>query len=259
MTNTASSSFPSHRRILPWLISRQRAVVLLTLFVLVTDLLFIALHTEAALRGSPNALLFIDFDRGYAEVFQYVKFLYILFLITILSVECRSWVFTAWLPPYAYLLADDAFQIHERYGARLVELLSLQPRFGLRAQDFGELITSTIAAGISLILLITAYIFADKEERWTFRRLTELTILLGIFGVIIDLIHVAVHSLLGEFDWVAVVEDGGEMLVVTLLVAFLFRLNVSGGTPDFPTRPKPRAHRPAQTEDQSCSSAPFER
>lgn len=231
------TTLPPSDGTLAWLLSRQRAIILLASFILLSDILFIALHTEAQLRGSQNSLLFIDFDRGYAEFFQYLKMTYALLLIALVSIETRSWILSVWMIPFAYLLSDDAMQIHERGGEYLAQLLSLQPGLGVRAVDFGEIAVSGIAGLIILPLLGMAYWKANAGERWIFHRLIGLIVLLALFGIVIDLAHVAAHSLLGGFDWIAVIEDGGEMVAATLIVTFLLRLNLSGGERGFRMRP----------------------
>lgn len=243
MLNTHQQTIlPPSNGTLAWLFSRQRAIILLAGFILLSDVLFIALHTEAQLRGSQNSLLFIDFDRGYAEFFQYLKMTYALLLITLVAIETRSWILSVWLIPFAYLLSDDALQIHERGGEYIAQLFSLQPGLGVRAVDFGEVAVSGIAGLIILPLLGIAYWKACAGERWIFHRLLGLIALLALFGIVIDLAHVAAHSLLGGFDWIAVVEDGGEMVVATLIVAFLLRLNLSGGERGFLVRPTHLTH-----------------
>lgn len=226
-------ALPTFRQTCTWLFHDQRAVVLLSAFIFSNDLIFIGIHVRAHLLGSDNLLLFIDFDRGYAEFFQYSKIFFALILIALLAIESRSWRLAAWLFPFLYLLADDAYQFHEHGAEYLVNAFSLQPHWGLRALDFGELAVSGIAGALSLVILGAAYWRATSKERWAFQRLTSLIALLAFFGIIIDLVHIAAHPFLGDFDWIAVLEDGGEMIVTTLIVAFLLRLNLSGGSRSF--------------------------
>ena len=225
--------FPAHKALLPWIFCGQRAAILLATFVILSDLTFISLHTEAKLRDSDNSLLFIDFDRGYAEFFQYLKICYVLLLITLLAFESRSWRLFAWTLPFLYLLGDDALQFHERGGEYLAQRFSLQARWELRAADFGELAVSAFAGLLSLAILGIAYWRASKDERWVFQKMTALIAILAFFGVIIDLAHIALQPMLGDFDWIALLEDGGEMIATTLIVAFVLRLNLSGGEKNF--------------------------
>lgn len=214
-----------------WLLRDQRAVVLLAAFIALNDLAFIAVHIAGELVGSRNALLFVDTDRGYAEVFQYLKLAFVLLLVVVLAVERRSWRMLAWLPPFAYLLADDALRIHEDGGLIAAELLGLEAALGLRARDFGEIVVALAAGGACLVLLVVAYFFADRRERWLFRALTALVALLAVFGIGLDLVHQAVSGGATGLDWLAVAEDGGEMIVVTLMVVLLLRANLTGGAP----------------------------
>lgn len=222
---------PSLKETSSWIFRGQRSVGVLIGFIVLSDLMFIALHIWSWARGSENSLLYIDVDRGYAEFFQYLKILYIVFLILVLAVETRSWKLAAWILPFTYLLGDDSYQIHEKGGAYIAEALKLQSMWGLRPADFGEATVSLLVALVSLMILIPAYLRADSTERWVFQRLLLLIMVLAFFGVFIDLVHVAAMSVLQGFDWIAVLEDGGEMLTITFIIAFLIRLTVGNGKP----------------------------
>lgn len=101
------------------------------------------------------------------------------------------------------------------------------PILGLRLQDFGELAVSASAGIILLLSLILAY--ANGSEM--FRKISQdfALLLCGLifFGVVVDVIHVAIN-LGGKVNFVlGVIEDAGEMLSVSLILWYAF-LRVSG-------------------------------
>lgn len=214
-----------------WLFSGQRGAWIIVSFLLAADVCFIGLHCWAELQGHSDRMLRIDVDRGYAESFQGVKYVYLLVVATIASLTYRSWHIALWLPMFAYLLVDDLMMVHEIVGGELIGLLGLQPVFGLRDQDIGEALVTLTAASILGVLLLLGYLWGIRTSRWFYRVMVILTIALGGFGVVIDLAHVKFSSLTDHFDWIAVLEDGGEMIVITSIAVFLTRVVVGEAEP----------------------------
>lgn len=216
-----------------WILRGQRAVVLLLAMLIIADLLFIVLHVVAVLRG-PEAvtnlwLYRINGERGYAEFFQYMKLVYLCVLILFYAWSQRSWQMAAWVPLFGYFLLDDALQLHERFGARFVRELGLESALGLRGQDFGELLVSLLAGGILVIPLILGYLRGRATVRWVYRAMALMVGIFLFFGIVVDMLHSAVLPMLPGFDWMTLIEDGGEMVALSLVVAFALRLNVGGG------------------------------
>ena len=224
-------AIPTFSQFPRWLFKDQRAVWVMITFLLVADLVLIAVHTYAELAGSSNELLRIDVDRGYAESFQAIKYIYLIVLTTFCVFTYRTWQMAIWLLLFGYLLVDDMMMVHETYGFALIDILGLQPAYGLRALDFGEVIVSAIAAITLGIPLMIGFLYGNKPSRWLYSLMLTLVCLLATFGVIVDLAHVKFAEAVGHFDWIAVVEDGGEMIVVTWMVVLAVRVVVSGGSP----------------------------
>lgn len=119
---------------------------LLTLL-LAVDAFFIVLH-HIGIWGvggvpAPNWLhaprFRVDVDWSYGEGFGYLKLLLVIGLLFHLR---RRYGLSAvvWSLVFGYVLLDDAFTVHEHYGALLTGWLTLTPGYGLRAQDVGELL-----------------------------------------------------------------------------------------------------------------------
>lgn len=217
----------------PAAVSRALLALLLS-----TDGLFIALHLVYLYSRFLQDFHFsVEMDWGHGDVFQMVKEYWAFALLVALFLRTRRPVHGAWSLVLGYVLLDDAVQIHERGGGKIVEWFGYAPAFQLRAQDFGEL-TVTVAAGLGLAVAMGgAWLLSDREDRRVARRLTALLGLLFFFGVIVDMLHVVrAWPLLG------LLEDGGEMLAMSLICWYVFRLfglEVARPTPP----PGPRATR----------------
>lgn len=229
-----TNPIPRLSKALGWVFRDQRAVLLLFLLVIVGDAFFILLHITKDVAGWQNRLLELDTDRGYAEVFQYIKFIYIIVLLSLFSWARRTWQVALWIPVFIYLLLDDSLRIHETGGGILVRTLGLQNMFALRAQDYGELLVVAIAGALLAIPLVIGYYKGTQLTKSIYRLLLCLVILLAIVGVGIDMLHIAARRIYSGYDFIAIIEDGGEMIVVSLIVAFCLRLNISGGAPGVP-------------------------
>ncbi len=201
---------------------RSAAFLFLTLLVC-GDLAFVLLHlVNGSIPQLSNPLLSLEKDRGYSEVYQYLKFLWIIILLILVALRRASWGYVLWALVFAYLLADDALQVHERVGIAIAQDLGLTPALWLRPQDYGELAVS-LAAGT---LLFGPLAWAYGSGTTTFRQTSlDLALLIGLlifFGVGVDMAHVAI-GLGGPFDFAAgVIEEGGEMLAVSCIAGYAF-------------------------------------
>lgn len=193
------------------------------LFILIsTDFLFIVLHTlyvYGIIHGSSNFSLEKDF--GYSEIFQYIKEYWSFLLLLIVFVSKRKFTYLVWSLFFLYLLLDDSLSIHENVGEYLANNFNIQSKFNLRAIDFGELLVSFLVGFTFLVLFIFSYIKGETEEKKVIKHFGILIFALAFFGVFVDLLHVALPF--GE-NKLAVIEDGGEMLVMSIVLWYAFNL-----------------------------------
>ncbi len=124
----------------------------------------------------------------------------------------------AWSAVFLWVLADDAASIHERLGEQLGARLGLPALAGLDPQDLGELLVMAAAGGLALLLVGAAHRGTRGPERQLSWRLLALLALLAGFGVGLDMAASALRS-----GWLGFVEDGGEMIGVSLLLATVRR------------------------------------
>jgi len=103
--------------------------------------------------------------------------------------------------------------------------LSFIPPMGLRLQDIGELTTTAVACAILLPLFAWAYVHGSHIFKKMSHDLLILLLALAFFGIAADLALTALHPYL---NWKGVLffrvfEDGGEMLVASLMLWYVFR------------------------------------
>jgi hypothetical protein len=196
---------------------------------LVGDLVYVAIHlvwTETTLLNSPLAAL--DVDRGYAEFFQYLKLLWAGLLLTCLGLRTRRWGYLAWALLFLYLLVDDSFSLHENVGRTIADRLALQDAIGLRAIDFGELLVSASAGSVLAVAIGWTWLRGAGGFRRSSRDLLVLLLALVFFGVIVDMVHIA----LDPGGWIdnalVILEDGGELVVTSFITWYAFLLLVAG-------------------------------
>ena len=196
---------------------------------LVIDLAFIFLHFLLLTDAFENTLFSLERDRGYPEFYQYLKIFSIVILLHFLFAKTKLIGYSVWSLLFLYLLLDDAFSIHETLGGFIATNLALAPAAGLRAQDFGELAVSGIAATVFLIPLALFYTRGLGAFKEVTKQLLWLLVALAFFGIFVDMLHVAI-----DMGWkvrflLGVVEDGGEMLVVSLMAWYVFLIYFRDG------------------------------
>lgn len=168
-------------------------------------------------REALLSMLRLDRDRSYAEVFQYLKLGWLVLLMGWLMLKRDFLVCVGWVLLFLFFLFDDALGLHEHVGAALARHPGLTTVMGLRAQDMGELAFIGLAAGLILPLIALGYRLAAPDRRVLPRRLFMAMVLLGICGVGADMAH---QALPGGLFWV-IVEDGGEMLAISLALTLV--------------------------------------
>lgn len=199
------------------------------LLLLIADFAFIFLHFLLQMMPSVNNDLYsLEKDRGYAEFYMYVKELWIIALLLLVYIKTRTFGYIAWAILFGYLLWDDALQVHERLGKYIAEALDFTPLLGLRARDFGELAVSAMAGALLWSLLMWVYMRSLDAFRRSTRHLLIFLLLMAFFGIVVDMLHVALNVGPEARVLLGVVEDGGEMVVMSFIAWYVFLLNASG-------------------------------
>ena len=115
---------------------------ILYLFIIV-DVVFICLHIvcrKTDLISDP--LFLLTTDRGYSEVFQYIKIFWIVLLIGSAAVRARASLYLLWTIIFSYLLFDDLLMLHETIGGMIIggKLKTIFPYLESISNDAGQVL-----------------------------------------------------------------------------------------------------------------------
>ena len=195
---------------------------------LLADLTFILIHVVYKMHLVSNPVFSIEKEFGFAEIYQYIKEYWIVVSLLIVAIKRSRIVYFAWSSLFIYLLFDDSLQVHEKFGGYLVKYFEFQPMFHLRAQDLGELSVSMLFGFLLFTFIGASYLFSDHIAKQVSKHLFILVIFLAFFGVLVDMLHIAIPW--GKSLWV-LIEDGGEMLVMSILVWYVLELKTASANP----------------------------
>ena len=203
---------------------RYKLLVLLIL----ADLVFIYLHVLHVFTPRlPENLYSLSQDRGYAEFFQYTKQLWAAVLFLVIALKQRRLLYFMFSLLFTYFLFDDSFEFHEQMGALLADTLHLQPFFGLRAVDMGELLVSVLFGGLFFAGIGITYLMSSPPRRRVANQLILMVVIMAAFGILLDMGEIIIQDR-GVSEVVKIMEEGGEMLVMSLITWFVFRLDLHG-------------------------------
>jgi hypothetical protein len=212
------------RRWLRPLFAARYAVVLAA--GLLVDLIFVQFD-RMYLQGRLPERFSFDNENGYPELYQNGKEFTLALLTLACLIQTGEPLYGCWFGIFSYVFLDDTFQIHERLGAWISERFAVAGPFGLRGVDIGELMVSALAGVIVTLSLVVAWRRSGADARRVSLVLIALLFALAFFGVAMDMLHVVMT---GPWEYrMGIVEDGGEMIVVTIILWFLYtiwRVNV---------------------------------
>ena len=189
---------------------------------LATDAVLVVLFLAYKLGWASDPALLIDRDGGVAETVQYAKTLWVGLCAAGLFWRRRQPVYAALGALFLGLLADDAGQLHEFWGARLADVLALPAVAGLRPVDLGEVLFLGLWVGPVFGFGVLAYRRSDGPARHAARWALGALAALAAFGVGADAVHQAATSLVevrGLHTLLTLVEEGGELAVMSALAA----------------------------------------
>jgi hypothetical protein len=146
----------------------------------------------------------------------------------ILAIRKSKFLYFNWAAVFGYMLLDDCGEIHEKLGLKIGSYLHFVPPFGLRTQDFGELAVFIIFGFVLLLPLLVCFYMSDENERMVSKYLFAMLIAFGVFGIFFDMLNMIIvgmrsSPLLEQIT--AVLEDGGEMIIMSIIVWFVFSLS----------------------------------
>lgn len=201
--------------------------MVLLVLLLIGDALCIAGHLVLVATGSDSWAWHLGAESGYGEAYQHLKQLWAVVLLTVLAVRHRSAVLWAWLVVTVYFLADDAGNVHESVGRWVIATYPFTPAFGDQRTQLVEVLWM---AGVGLVLaaaVLVAHRRAASAVRRVSWRFAALYAGLVVVGIVLDGLHLAVDDIPVLDVVLTVLEDGGELVLVSGIVAYAFHLVTS--------------------------------
>lgn len=205
--DTATAGPPAWQRTSAWTLGLRVFAA-----VIAVDAAFVVLHVGRVRYDSPAGdRWLLSYDRGWSEIFQYSKLVFLVALCASLAARRRQMLYGASAVLFAYLAFDDAFQLHERLGDRLAPAVEWADVGGVEARDIGQILVSLSAAVVLLAGIAVAHARSDAIARTLTAPLLAALVMLAVFGIVVDVIDV--------LDIGGIVEDGGELVAVTFALA----------------------------------------
>ena len=124
----------------------------------------------------------------------------------------------AWALLFFFLFIDDSLTIHESVGLFIANKVNIPEVFGVSGTAIGELIVISVLGAILLSIIGFSYIRSEKLHQQRTLVILILIVLLAGFGVVIDAFGVMLINTYEAKRIIHIIEDSGEMIVMSLLV-----------------------------------------
>jgi len=208
----------------------EHSASLFLLLLLSADIAFTILHIIKH-AYVPNSSEWNVRVNAYLDTYHFIKIFWIIVLLTYILKSTRCYGYGSWLLVFTYFLFDDALLLHQNLGDHIASSFGVYLPHALRLQPrFFELTVLAFAG----MFLLTIAAWAYFRSSLTFRKVSKDLLLfiaaLIFFGIIVDLANVINlrPSVLFVLDFV---EDGGETVVYSLILWYVFLLAISNGEP----------------------------
>lgn len=190
---------------------------------LAADLFFIWLHFANLPLDRRD--LTLSREGSYSEMFEYAQLALIAVLLLGLWRMTRAPAYIAWSALFTVLLLDNWLGLHETFGGIAARRLLPVSVPLVRPKDLGEILFALGVAAVILPLLAIAFRRSDGRARRVSVLLVLLLAALAFFGIGVDLVHQM--GGMGENVALNAAEDGGELIVISALLAFVVYVSVS--------------------------------
>lgn len=172
-----------------------------------------------------------DYDGSHIEIWGHIQLFAAAAILAVLALSYRSLLLGAWGFALFVVVVDDLFQVHEELGEYFAELFGFTAAFGLRAVDFGELLTWALLGVLVLLPLAIGYVKAGAWERrqsWIF---VAILAVLAVFAVGLDMAVIILkdHVSGPVLQAVTLAETAGEIIPMTLFLVFAIKLALVPG------------------------------
>lgn len=194
---------------------------------LVADLAFIgafvlyAYAEHYGVRDSPfhGNVNFSFVDGSYPEIYGYAKEALLTLLFVTVYARTRQVVYLALALLFAICALDDSLALHEAAGRLLAGTTGL-------SRSAGEFAGWCLLGSVPMLALVPAYRRSDITSRYHAEAVLLGFAILLFFAIGMDVVHAVVQRYIRGFQTVlTIVEDGGELLTLTLLCMVSLAIN----------------------------------
>jgi hypothetical protein len=208
----------------------EHSASLLLLLLLSADFTFTVLHMIKH-AYVPNSSEWIIRVNAYLDTYHFIKLFWIIVLLAYILKSTRCYGYGSWILVFTFFLLDDALLLHQNLGDHIASSLGAYLPQALRMQPrLFELAVLAFAGTFLLTLVAWAYFRSSP----TFKKISkDLLLFIGalvFFGIIVDLASAIKlwPSVLFVLDFV---EDGGETVVYSLILWYVYLLALRNGEP----------------------------
>ncbi len=219
---------------------KHDAYVLL-LVLLFVDVALIVLHAFNGSGGQARRELFqIDAQYGLGSIVMFAKLAFAIWLLSEIRYIRRDRAFDFWKFLFLYVLLDDIFEISTHAGRWVGTLFSFEEFMGLAPADYGKF-AFAIGGGL-IVSAFLGYLLRRSSRNFVSASFAIFVLLsaFAFFAVFFDIVHAFFNEDPRLGFAFGMLEEGGEMIVISFLVAYLFYFyRVSGAVA------RQQANRPA--------------
>lgn len=206
---------------------RRSTGLLMVLLLLDTILIGFHLLHRLTFRGLlppsifSNTIFSMSEEAKLPDLFFYSKQVVIIALLMYVA-WAKGRVYSVWAVIFSYLLIDDVVQIHERFGYALAAYTpQIGPVVPSEVAQFGFLVLlALVLFGVSLLIIRRT----RGETCLISIHLMCFLALAAFFGVLVDMVQGFVMDISGISGVIKIVEDGGEMVIFSFILWYVYRL-----------------------------------
>jgi hypothetical protein len=207
----------------------ERSALLLLALLLIVDIGFMVLHVIIGIFDPNPALCNISGICAYMNVYHLVKLFWVCLLLLYILKLTKCSGYASWALLFACFFIDDALWLHQKIGDRITPVLnaSFFQGLGLQSREY-ELAVLGIAWLVLLSFVAWPYFHGTASFRKVSIDIFLFLAALVFFGLIVDMAEaIGLGSIL--IFALGFVEDGGELIVYSILVWYLFQLALKDG------------------------------
>ncbi len=203
---------------------RHDAHVLLMVMLAIDVALILAHAFQARLPFLRPGLFDIDAQFSLSSLMIFAQFAAMVLFLSEIKYNRRDRAFDFWKYLFLYILADDIFEISEHAGEILGELFSFETLFGLTPADYGKF-AFAIGGGLAVSAFL-GYLLRRSSREFVTVSFAIFVMLscFAFFAVVFDIIHAIFDKDPRMGFAFAILEEGGEMIVLSFLTAYLFHV-----------------------------------